>query len=105
MPHFGAEGSGALERFYREARAAAALVHPNICPVFDVGEQNSMSYLTMAYIEGRTLADLLKRGKKFTQRQIAFAARKIALGLDEAHKLGIVHRDLKPSNIMINLPR
>ncbi|HEV3118281.1 MAG TPA: serine/threonine-protein kinase, partial [Gemmataceae bacterium] len=103
VPHFRPEdGRSALERFKREARAAAALIHPNICPVYDVGETNGMPYLTMGFIEGRTLAELLRNGKTFTQRQIAFAVRKVALALQEAHQRGIVHRDLKPSNIMIN---
>ncbi|HEV3084515.1 MAG TPA: serine/threonine-protein kinase [Gemmataceae bacterium] len=103
VPQFRAEeGSTARERFSREARAAAGLIHANICPVYDVGECNGVPYLTMGYIEGRPLAELLKSGKTFTQRQSAMLVRKIALALEEAHRRGVVHRDLKPSNIMIN---
>jgi len=103
VPQFRAEeGSTARERFSREARAAAGLIHANICPVYDVGECNGVPYLTMGYIEGQPLAELLKSGKTFTQRQSAMLVRKIALALEEAHRRGVVHRDLKPANIMIN---
>jgi len=91
-----------LDRFYREARAAAALRHPHICPVHDVGEIDGTHYLTMAYIEGKPLSAVIKSGKPLTERQIAGAVRKIALGLKEAHAHGVVHRDLKPANIMID---
>lgn len=91
-----------LERFYREARAAATLHHPNICPIHDVGEVDGVPFLTMAYIEGRSLSDFLKTGKPHPPRQVAKVIRKLALALGEAHRLGVVHRDLKPANIMIH---
>jgi serine/threonine protein kinase len=103
VPHFAPEdGPAARERFYREARAAAVLIHPNLCPVYDVGEHAGTTYLTMGYIEGRPLSELLKAGKPVSPRQAAQAVRRLALGLEEAHRHGIIHRDLKPSNIMIN---
>jgi serine/threonine protein kinase len=103
VPHFSPDdGPDVKERFFREARAAATIEHPNICPVYDVGEMNGIHYLTMAYIEGRSLADLLRSGKPLPERQVAVLVRKLALALAEAHGRGIVHRDLKPSNIMIN---
>jgi serine/threonine protein kinase len=95
------EGSQLLARFYREARAAATLHHANVCPVYDVGEVDGVPYLTMAYIEGKSLAEYL-RGKPLMPRQSALLVRKLALALQEAHKRGVIHRDLKPANIMID---
>ena len=102
VPHFARTGSsGARERFLREARAAAALSHPNICPVYDVGAIDSVPYLTMAYIEGRPLSDLVRSGP-LPLNQAAVLVRQMALALEEAHQRGIIHRDLKPSNVMLN---
>lgn len=92
-----------IERFYREARSAATLTHPNICPVYDVGEHDGTHFISMAYIEGRPLSAYIDSGKKQPERQAAAVVRKLALALQEAHDKGIVHRDLKPANIMINL--
>jgi len=91
-----------LERFYREARAAATLRHPRICPVYDVGEIDGKHYITMAYIEGRPLSDFVNPAVPQTERQILIAVGKIAQALAEAHRHGIVHRDLKPANIMVD---
>ncbi|QDT33268.1 protein kinase domain-containing protein [Thalassoglobus polymorphus] len=91
-----------LERFYREARASATLRSPNICPVYDVGEIDGQHYITMAYIEGRPLKDFTKSKKSHSEKQIITTVRKLALGLDEAHKIGVIHRDLKPANIMVD---
>jgi serine/threonine protein kinase len=90
------------ERFMREARAAAALRHPSICPVYDVGRYQDTPYLTMAYIEGRTLHDVLKTGAGPAPAVAAVLVRKLALALEVAHRCGLLHRDLKPSNIMID---
>jgi class 3 adenylate cyclase len=91
----------ALERFYREARAAGRLLHPNICPVFDVGAVGPVHYLTMAYIEGQPLSTLVHDfvGRP---RRAAELVGALALALAEAHRQGVIHRDLKPSNVMIN---
>jgi len=94
------EGSQILARFYREARAAA-LHHPNICPLHDVGEVDGLPYLTMGYIEGKTLAEFV-RTRPLQPRQSALLVRKLAMALQEAHKRGVIHRDLKPANIMID---
>ncbi|MEE3368686.1 MAG: serine/threonine-protein kinase [Planctomycetota bacterium] len=96
------DGPEVIQRFYREARAMAALQHANLCPVFDVGELNGVHFLAMAYIAGRPLNDYLKKGKPLTSRQVAGLIRKLALALHEAHSADIIHRDLKPANIMID---
>lgn len=103
IPHFNEDdGPEVIERFYREARAMATLQHPNLCPVFDVGEIDGGHYLTMAFIDGRPLDKHLKSGRVFSSAHAAEVVRKLALALFEAHQKGIVHRDLKPANIMID---
>jgi serine/threonine protein kinase len=102
-PHFVSEPTPELlERFYREARAAATLRHPNICPVHDVGQIEGTHYITMAYIEGHPLSAFIQPSKPQPERQILFLVRKLAQALEEAHEHGIVHRDLKPANIMVD---
>ncbi|MFI4849447.1 MAG: SUMF1/EgtB/PvdO family nonheme iron enzyme [Gimesia chilikensis] len=106
IPKFG-DGNGVdeeelLARFYREARAAATLRSPNICPVYDVGEIDGQHYITMAFIDGRPLKDYTKSKKTHSEKQIITTIRKLALGLSEAHEIGVIHRDLKPANIMID---
>jgi formylglycine-generating enzyme required for sulfatase activity len=91
-----------LKRFLREARAAAALLHPNLCPIFDVGQVGGTPYLTMAYIEGHPLSQLVTPGQPIPQRQAAWIVVKMAEAMQEAHARGVIHRDLKPSNVMIN---
>ena len=90
------------ERFTREARAAATIDHPNICPVYDVGQIDGVHFMTMAYIEGRPLSELIRDGKPLPQRPAAALVRKLAVALAEAHRHGVIHRDLKPSNVMVN---
>jgi predicted Ser/Thr protein kinase len=103
VPHFtAAEGPHLRERFLREARAAAGLRHANICPVYDVGELDGIPYLTMAYIEGRSLAEMLRGDwKPLPPPRAAALVHKLALALTEAHSHQIIHRDLKPGNIML----
>ncbi len=103
IPKFvAADSEELLARFYREARLAAALRHPNICPVFDVGEIDGRHYITMAFIEGRSLSEFVTGKRMQPQRQVAIVIRKLAIALDEAHARGVIHRDLKPANIMID---
>jgi serine/threonine protein kinase/tetratricopeptide (TPR) repeat protein len=103
IPHFQPGASPQLrERFYREARAAAALRHPNICPIYDIGENDGRPYLTMAYIEGQSLSAVLRACKPMPQRRAVEIVRKLTRALEEAHRHGVVHRDLKPANIMID---
>jgi predicted Ser/Thr protein kinase len=95
------EGSQVLARFYREARAAATLLHAHVCPVYDVGEVEGVPYLTMGYIEGQSLAEWAG-ARSLTPRESAVLVRMLALALQEAHSKGVIHRDLKPANIMID---
>jgi serine/threonine protein kinase len=102
-PHFAlAPAPEVLERFYREARAAATLRHPNICPVYDVGQIDGTHYISMAYIEGHPLSAFIQSGKPQPERQVLIVVRKLAQALADAHEHGIVHRDLKPANIMVD---
>ena len=95
------QGSDFRERFYREARAAGALAHPGIVPVFDVGEHEGLPFLVMEFISGKTLADAVKRGERMTLDRVCEIGQKIADALGYAHQHGVVHRDIKPANILL----
>jgi eukaryotic-like serine/threonine-protein kinase len=88
------------QRFEREARMLAALSHPHICPVFDVGHQDGIAFLVMEYLDGQTLAERLVHGRLPLDQALRYAIQ-VADALDKAHGAGIVHRDLKPGNIML----
>src|SRR5262245_14965451 len=90
-------------RFEREARAVAALSHPHICVVYDIGRDNGTDYLVMELLEGETLAARLGRakGRLLPTNEVLRYAIEIADALDKAHRAGIVHRDLKPANMML----
>jgi tetratricopeptide (TPR) repeat protein len=90
-----------VERFLREARAAARLQHPNICPVFEAGEIGGTVYLSMALVDGQPLAQRL-RGGPLPPAEAAALVRTVALAMAEAHRAGVVHRDLKPANVLLN---
>ena len=92
----------ALNRFLREAKTAASLQHRNICPLFDIGEENGQVFITMAYVKGKPLSDYVKSGKPISQLAVAKTIRKLAIALHEAHENGVVHRDLKPANVMVD---
>ncbi|MBI3466717.1 MAG: protein kinase [Planctomycetes bacterium] len=93
----------ARQRFLREARAAAAVRHPHVCPIYDVGEQDGTPYVVMAFIEGRSLADRLEREGRLADPRAAVAlAVQVAEGLAAVHDRGLIHRDLKPSNILLD---
>ena len=88
-------------RFEREAQAISRLSHPNICAVYDVGEQDGVAYLVMEFIEGESLEHRLRRGPLPANVALSLAIQ-IAEALDAAHRHEIVHRDLKPANVMIS---
>jgi Tol biopolymer transport system component len=88
------------QRFQHEARLISALNHPNICALFDVGEQDGVAFLVMEYVEGETLDDRLTRGPLSASTLLRYAIQ-IADALDHAHRARITHRDLKPANIML----
>jgi serine/threonine protein kinase len=90
----------ARQRFDREARAISSLSHPNVCHLYDVGQQDGTHYLVMEYLEGGTLADRLRKGP-LSLDQVLKVGTEICAGLEAAHKKGVIHRDLKPGNIML----
>ncbi|NLI15753.1 MAG: CHASE2 domain-containing protein [candidate division Zixibacteria bacterium] len=99
-----AEPSEAMElreRLTREAKAAGKLSHPNIVTIYDVGEQNSLQYIAMEYLDGQTLEALLHSGHRWDYKTICKIMIQVCEALDFAHEHGIVHRDIKPANIMV----
>ena len=100
LPWHSAASQSARDRFEREARTIAALNHPNICALYDVGSEDGVEFLVMEFLEGETLATRLLRGP-LPEGEVIRIAAQIASALDRAHRTGIVHRDLKPSNIIL----
>ena len=95
----GDSGKELIERFIREAQAAAKLEHPNIVPIYDVGAEGGIYYIVMQFISGGTLLDLIGT---LSMDKIVWIAKEIAKGLQAAHEKGIIHRDIKPANILIS---
>ncbi len=92
---------GMLERFQREAETIAALRHPNIVPIFDVGESSGVAYLIMPFIEGESLRARMEREGALPVPEVRRILREAAAGLGAAHEAGVIHRDVKPENIML----
>jgi serine/threonine protein kinase len=103
VPRLDHDSTGELsQRLYREARAAATLNHPNICPIYDISEHEGTCFIAMGYVSGQPLSVYVAGKKRQPEREAAKVVRKVALALQEAHAQGILHRDLKPTNIMID---
>jgi len=101
MPAHTASNADMKARFHREALAVAALSHPNIITIFEVGEYRGRPYFTMEHVPGETLRTIIKKGQLSTGEAISLV-RQICDGLQEAHGAGVIHRDIKPGNIMID---
>src|SRR5512136_1540413 len=90
------------ERFSNELKLARKIRHKNVCQMFDLGEDQGTSYITMEYVRGEDLKQLIRKVGRLSPGQAIAIARQVCDGLEEAHKLGVIHRDLKPQNIMID---
>jgi len=105
LPEDMAGDPGALRRFEREARAASALEHPGICPVYEFGEHDGVPFIVMPLLEGQTLRELIASASRshsfLALKDLLVWAIQIAEGLEAAHQLGFIHRDIKPANIFI----
>jgi len=98
-----AEQDEAQKRFMREARSAGILSHPNIVTIYDVGEDQGLTYIAMEYIDGESLESMIAARRRLTLEEIIYLVAQLGDGLDYAHRNGIVHRDIKPANILIDI--
>ncbi len=100
LPDTMGSDAAARERFLREARSASALDHPNICTVFEIGDDAGRAYIAMAYYDGATIEEMVERGPLDVELAIQ-VARETCAGLGAAHAKGIIHRDIKPANLIL----
>src|SRR5262249_3322697 len=102
LPAAKAEDQASLERFYREARAAAALDHPNIVHAYDIDQDDNLHFLVMEYVDGSSLQEIIKKRGPLSILRAAHYIQQAAWGLQHAHEAGLVHRDIKPGNILVD---
>lgn len=92
-----------VDRFRREAQAAASLSHPNVVNIFDVGQDDDVHYIVLEYVQGKNLKQIVREHGRLAPRRAAQIARSVARALEAAHARGLIHRDIKPHNILITL--
>src|SRR4029450_5696071 len=102
LPTAKAEDPSSLARFYREAKAIAAVDHPNIVRAYDIDQDENLHFLVMEYVDGTNLQDLVKKVGPLDPSRACHYIYGAAVGLQHAHEIGLVHRDIKPGNILVD---
>jgi Protein kinase domain len=102
LPESLSRDAGALARFHSEVRIARQVSHPNVCRMFDIGDADGVTFLSMEFVDGEDLSSVVRRIGRLSPDKAAEVARQICAGLAAAHDRGVIHRDLKPANIMLD---
>ena len=102
LPEYLAHDAEFVDRFRQEALAAAALRHPNIVVIYDIGEADNLHYIATEFLEGQTLEQMLKQSGALSLPRVVSIVNQVASALEAAHEHGLVHRDIKPSNVFVN---